>query len=164
MNIFVVARNPHLAAHMLCDQHIKAMPTAAVRMMFAIYRRYVPHFVGADTDVYKAEDVNHPCTLWAANGTANYAWLVDHTTELFAEHTRRFHKLHEAERMFERVRNTPYAVPDRNVVTPFVQHMPERYRGKDAVEAYRRYYIGEKLKRASWRYGSPPPYWVPESP
>jgi hypothetical protein len=69
--------------------------------------------------------------------------------------------VHEAERMFERVRNVPYAVPDRNQLTPFVQVMPDKYKGPDPIEAYRKYYVAEKLRLASWRRGSPPPYWIP---
>ena len=147
---------------MLCDQHVVKLPLEAVQIMTAIYRRYVPHFVAADTDLYKASHYNDPCTQWAASGTANYAWLSLHTAELFAEYTRRFHKVHEAERMFERVRNVPFAVPDRNQLTPFVQVMPEKYKGPDPIEAYRKYYVAEKLRLASWRRGSPPPYWVPD--
>jgi hypothetical protein len=39
--------------------------------------------------------------------------------------------------------------------------MPERYRGADAVAAYRRYYVGEKARFATWRPPSQPPRWWP---
>jgi hypothetical protein len=37
--------------------------------------------------------------------------------------------------------------------------MPERYRGPDAVAAYRRYYAGEKARFATWSAPSRPPRW-----
>ncbi len=51
----------------------------------------------------------------------------------------------------------PMAVGHR---TGFALAMPEQYRRDDAVEAYRAYYIGEKLRFATWRAPAVPPYWI----
>jgi hypothetical protein len=43
--------------------------------------------------------------------------------------------------------------------TPFVQCMPEEYKGPDPVKAYRAYYLGEKMGFAKWTHRDPPS-WV----
>lgn len=40
--------------------------------------------------------------------------------------------------------HVPIGAPD-TAQTPFAQAMPEQYRGPDAVQAYRRYYVAEKM-------------------
>lgn len=44
--------------------------------------------------------------------------------------------------------------------TPFAQAMPEHFRGPDAVAAYRRYYLTEKIRFARWAHGTPVPAWI----
>ena len=39
--------------------------------------------------------------------------------------------------------------------TPFALAMPEEFKCDDAVESYRRYYIGAKQGFAEWRNGTP---------
>jgi len=43
-------------------------------------------------------------------------------------------------------------MPDLPVIglTPFAQAMPEQYRNKNAVKAYRDYYINEKSSFLTW--------------
>jgi hypothetical protein len=38
--------------------------------------------------------------------------------------------------------------------------MPDQYKRPDAIEAYRAYYIGEKLKFAKWEPRAKRPDWV----
>ena len=44
-------------------------------------------------------------------------------------------------------------------VTTFAQAMPDQYKHKDAVKAYRAYYIGEKKRFAKWTNRTPPKWW-----
>ena len=44
-------------------------------------------------------------------------------------------------------------------MTPFAQAMPDEYRKKDAVEAYRAYYRGDKADIAVWSRGRKVPDW-----
>jgi hypothetical protein len=38
------------------------------------------------------------------------------------------------------------------------QCMPDPYRGQDLVEAYRKYYLNDKARIATWKT-QPPPWW-----
>lgn len=162
MNIFYVAKNPQLAAQMLCDQHIVKMPTESTQMLCTVYRQYVPHFIIADTQLYKPTHETAALTKWVGANAKHYAWLSIHTAELFREYTRRFHKLHAAEAVFERVRDIPGMLRELDTFFEPPQVMPEHYRiPGNAVQAYRNYYIGDKLRMARyWR--SEPPYWCAE--
>jgi hypothetical protein len=40
-------------------------------------------------------------------------------------------------------------------LTPFAQAMPEQYKNKCAVTAYRAYYRGEKSSFATWKKNKP---------
>ena len=44
-------------------------------------------------------------------------------------------------------------------MTPFAQAMPDKYKHKNAVKAYRNYYNGEKLSIATWKKRKQP-NWV----
>lgn len=56
-----------------------------------------------------------------------------------------------------RPKGKPYGVI--NWMTPFAQAMPEQYKNKDAVTAYRNYYLGEKKRFAKWTKRKPPAWW-----
>ena len=40
-------------------------------------------------------------------------------------------------------------------LTEFAQAMPDEYKNEDAVIAYRTYYLEDKWRIASWKFGSP---------
>jgi len=47
-------------------------------------------------------------------------------------------------------------------MTPFAQAMPDTYKNKNAVEAYRAYYLGEKTGFAEWK-NTKTPTWYEEA-
>ena len=51
---------------------------------------------------------------------------------------------------------------DKHVVkmTNFVQAMPEQYKQTDPVEAYRKYYLGEKASFAKWTKRKAPDWFI----
>tara|TARA_B100001564_G_C20536869_1_gene622452 strand:- start:362 stop:598 length:237 start_codon:yes stop_codon:yes gene_type:complete len=50
------------------------------------------------------------------------------------------------------------ALPEGEL-TPFYQAMPDEYKHKDPVIAYRRYYQNEKAYFAKWK-NTPTPHWM----
>lgn len=162
MNIYVVAKNPQTAAQMLCDRHIARQPFDMVRIMCAVYRQYLPHFLISPTDPHVVgEPVERQLQRWAAASEVNYAWLALHTAEMLEEHIRRFGKAHTSAPMFDRVRQIPYGTP-QNGTTPHARALPEQYSEPDIVAAYRRFYIERVIpqKWCYWKRGSPAPYWA----
>lgn len=161
MNIFVVDKNPRIAARSLCDKHVVKMIVEGCQMLSTIHRLGASHIVHAPVELYKQSFVNHPCTIWARQTSENYYWLADHTHELSVEYTHRYGKVHKAHEMTEWfIRVLPMKVPDGDL-TPFAQAMPEEYKvPENAVQAYRNYYLGAKSKFAKWKFTNQPEWYT----
>lgn len=117
MNIFVVDRNPVIAAQMLCDQHVVKMITESVQMMSTCHRvldgvmtkqpsnsgkRMVPRYkLNDDRDgiLYHAVHFNHPCNIWIRESWYHYNWLLEHTRVLCQEYRARYKRTHACERI-----------------------------------------------------------------
>ena len=142
MNIFVLDTCPTVAAQMQCDKHVVKMPLECAQMLSTVHRAYGSD----DVALYKATHKHHPCTLWAAQSTANYYWLYDHFKALAYEYTHRYFKTHLSwSKLRDVVAYHPALMRD-NEPTPFAQAMPDEYKHDDAVTAYRAYYVNEKAK------------------
>jgi hypothetical protein len=153
VNVFAVDRDPVRAARALCDRHVVKMTLETAQILCTAARtrlgRHAP---------YRATHASHPCVAWAAARRENWAWLVRHGLALADEYERRFGRVHASRAVIERM--APLApAPCGGRRQPFAQVMPERYRGPDAVVAYRRYYAAEKGRFATWRAPARAPRW-----
>jgi hypothetical protein len=141
MNIFVLDNDPVVAAQMQCNKHVVKMPLECAQMLSTVHHIY-------DSDrvpfVYQPTHRNHPCTLWASQSRANYAWLFDHFRALSDEYFHRYFKRHKSWRLLSDVVDTPPAGMRNDDITPFAQAMPDEYKCDDAVTAYRAYYKNDK--------------------
>jgi len=153
MNIFILDKDPTLAAQYQCDKHVVKMVLETAQLLCTVVSD-----LGADVP-YKATHRKHPCTLWAAESRQNFEWLVEHGISLAEEYTLRYDREHKSEAVIRLAAKHSRLLPDKGL-TPWAQAMPDEYKAACAVEAYRAYYIGEKLHFAVWSLGSP--YWVPE--
>ena len=98
---------------------------------------------------YKLTHKNHPCTIWARESLSNYNWLVRLTRLLNYEYRYRYDK-DINHKSYDLVKTLPIPdLPDIGL-TPFAQAMPEQYKNKNAVKAYRDYYINEKSSFLTW--------------
>lgn len=156
MNIFVLDADPVLAAQSLCDKHVVKMALESAQLLCT-----AAYALGVQAP-YRPTHAHHPCSKWLLEGQANLWWLVRHTDAIFSEYALRYGREHASCAVMRQL--TPdtllrmkEALPPGE--TPFVQAMPEQYRGPDAVAAYRAYYLGEKARFATWRAPSAPPAW-----
>lgn len=150
MNIFVLSKNPILAAQMQCDKHVVKMILESAQMLSTIQSKH-----GISTK-YKPTHINHPCTIWAGTTQSNYRWLLTHAKALCEEYTKRYNKIHACQELIDGVLSfVPTQIPDSGL-TDFVQAMPDKYKQEDPVQAYRDYYIGEKNSFAKWKLGNQP--------
>lgn len=165
MNIFVLDRNPAVAARNLCDKHVVKMVLESTQMLSTIAHKQQAAASGL-RGLYKPTHANHPCTVWAGESCANTRWLIAHTEETFAEYTARFegktHKSHEVFAAARRIVTLTGPIIDPSY---WVLVMPDRYKDSDGdpVKSYRAYYHGEKSGFASWRrspHGTPA-WWHP---
>jgi len=152
VNIFVLSENPVEAAKMMCDKHVIKMILESGQMLCAA------HPVGEAP--WKRSHYNHPCTVWARTTTENYKWLAVHGLELCAEYTRRYKRRHKSEDvLLWCAQNIPPSIPAGSL-TPFIVAIKNPiYHKLTAVESYRSYYLGDKVRFAKWRYCNPPDWW-----
>jgi hypothetical protein len=158
VNVFAVDRDPVRAGRALCDRHVVKMTLEAAQILCTAARTRLGRKAP-----YRPTHASHPCVAWAAARRENWDWLVRHGLALADEYERRFGRVHSSRAVIARMaRLGPPARGGRR--QPFAQVMPERYRGPDAVAAYRRYYAAEKARLATWRPPARAPRWWPATP
>ena len=95
MNIFVLDRDPKIAATMLCDKHVVKMIVETAQMLCTAASK-----LGHDVP-YKPTHAKHPCTLWVGESKSNWNWLLDHGLEMCSEYTLRYNRTHKTQAVIE---------------------------------------------------------------
>lgn len=154
MNLFILDYSPKLAAQYHCDKHVVKMILETAQLLSTAH-----HHFGSPTasEMYRATHHNHPCSLWVRETHENYGFAFEMFDHLCQEYTKRYGRKHASERMMSILQYPPEGIPG-TWATPFVQCMPDVYKRRDPVDAYRAYYNGEKARFARWNY-SPEPEW-----
>ena len=158
MNIFVLDKDPIIAAKYMDDVRLPKMCVESAQMMASALRRH-----GATDEQmpltkagkpYKGGYKHHPCTIFAGDSYANFMWLADHALELCNEYFRRFGKVHACHYPinFMRDMNIIDKVIPKGELTPFAQAMPDEYKDDDVVKAYRSYYKSKQYSKGGVRY------------
>lgn len=139
MNIFVLDKNPIIAAQMQCDIHSSKMVLETAQMLASVCHRYeVPHekmreygLTTKSGSVYKEAHKNHPCTIWAGNSLANFEWLCRHGKALADTFEYRYNKVHASKQVIDGA----YRLIINGIIpfteaksTPFALAMPDEYR------------------------------------
>ncbi len=153
MNIFVLDSDIRTCARYHCDQHVVKMILESVQMLCTTLSKR-----GLKTP-YRPTHVNHPCVLWLDESYDNFLWLKELSLELNREYRYRYKrgKDHASLQVIRSIEGNRYQATG---LTEFAQAMPDQYKVPgDAVRAYRRFYIGEKLGFATWT-GRPRPEWI----
>ena len=181
MNIFTLHEDPILAARMHCDRHVLKMVVELYQQLGSAVIRH-----GATPDMMpltkagtplKGGYHNHPATKWVGDSRQNFRWAASHALELSWEYRRRFGKDHFCTPGIEKLVGMAYLIEYDDKMTDFALCMPDIYRpyiwgspglneakathasGKQAVKAYREYYIWDKGYFAEWERGRPAPDW-----
>jgi len=145
MNIFVLNLIPRLAAQAHCDKHVVKMILETAQLLYSAH-----HVAGGPLPdgAYKKTHVNHPCAIWVRQSASNYMWLAELGFWLCREYQYRYgeHKVHKTERhIIWLCKNLPLGIPYLPM-TSFALAMPMEYKRDDPVDAYRTYYIENKVK------------------
>ena len=142
MNIFFLDANPKNAAQMQCDKHVVKMVLETAQMLSTAARAQ-GHDIG-----YKSAYPKHPMTLWVGESPDNFAWTMIHGLELCKEYTFRYNRTHATEKII----NDLYDVckGDYMKKTEPPQCMPDKYKSKSYIQAYRNYYLGDKKRFAKY--------------
>lgn len=155
MNIFFLDWNPKKAAEYHCDKHVVKMIIETAQLLYsAHWTLNSPLPVSA----YKLAHKNHPCSIWVRQSITNYMWLCSLGWWLCKEYQSRYgaHKIHKTEaHIVWLMNNPPVGIPNEPMTSP-AQAMPEIYKTENTIRAYRKFYIGSKLKergivKYTWR-------------
>ena len=145
MNIFILDRDPSLAAEYHCDKHVVKMIVESAQIMSTALQQ----LYGIDERLYKPTHVKHPCVIWAMESQQNIVWLWRLSFWLCMEYTRRYEKNHKSRGVLEVIAPRLTELPN-NGLTPFPQVVPPDCVSYDSVEAYRKYYAEYKFEFATW--------------
>ena len=154
MNIFVLDRNPVVAAQMQCDRHVVKMVLESAQMLSTAV-----NLLGGKGR-YKSNHVNHPCSVWARETLGNFLWLYDHGMALAKEYTERYGKRHKSEAVIQDCMDEIRPLPLYGLKhTPHPLCMPDEYKTDDVVQSYRTFYLQDKVRFAQWNKTRPAPQW-----
>lgn len=163
MNIFAVNPSPVISAQQLPDKHVVKMPLECAQMTAMVFSRFkwdlgtLPKKDGTPFKVTKnMAHLKHPCTLWAADSTANMAWLLYHGLSLCGEYTSRYGKIHASEKaltiaaeMFTSESRLLISMHYKNVQS-HVRCMPDYIKEDTTIDDYTAYKLFINTKR--WAY------------
>ena len=115
MNLFILDRNPVVAAQDQCDKHVVKMIVESAQMLSTVHRmldgnetrrrsvsgktmtKYYELPDDREDVLYKACHFNHPCTIWTRESCCNYTWHYKHFAALCDEYTYRYDKIHSTD-------------------------------------------------------------------
>jgi hypothetical protein len=155
MNIFVLDRDPTLAAQFHCDKHVVKMVLESAQMLSATHTL----LDGPQEGLYKLTHANHPCTKWVRESNNNYNWMYCLFDALCKEYTFRYNKIHLCQTKFlNRFMELPRNIPvGYKTLQPMA--MPVEFQTQDIVQSYRNYYKGAKADIAKWNKNREAPEW-----
>ncbi len=153
MNIFALDYCPQQAARFHCDKHVVKMILETAQMLCSVRSK-----LGFATP-YKPTHASHPCTIWAGKSKQNYSWLVELGFELCSEYFYRYGRIHATQQILERVKEAPCNLTSSEL-TPFEQCMPDDYKQKNPVDAYKLFYSRDKISFCSYTRRAAPEWLV----
>ena len=158
MNIFFLDKTPSFSAQYLCDKHVPKMLLESAQMLSTAVQKYTDRI----EELYKPAYPNHPMTKWVGFNRDCFRWALENADIINQEYSKRFKKIHKSSRIINIIYDNNYLndIPDGFFKEP-PQCMPDEYRDKDYVTAYRRYYNTDKKYFAKWEKGrSCPEWWI----
>lgn len=147
MNIFYIDKDPHKAAQAMTDKHVIKMILESAQLLSTAH-----HVLGSNTKeyleaLYRPTHINHPSAIWVRESLANYKWLYNHFMSLCEEYTERYGKIHLTEKKLALLLcHTPKDIPNIGLTPMRIAIKDTCWHKDDAIESYRAYYVGEKLK------------------
>lgn len=159
MNIFWINSNPRLAARDHIDKHVIKMILETAQLL-SIAHRVLDKHNKSNSNYLKITHKNHPCAVWVRKSSSNYEWTFELFRGLYVEKIKRYGGGHVTfEDYSDILEKLPKNIPIKGLTAP-AQAMPDQYKNKDPVVAYRQFYIGEKYKFASWKNKEPPSWFI----
>ena len=161
MNLFILNKDPVLAAQQQCNTHVVKMIVESAQMLSTAHRMLdgtlerrasksgkttVKYWTLPDereNTFYKAVHMNHPCTVWTTKSNNNYTWHWVHFAALCDEYKYRYGKVHGTDKL---LREALYSLP-KNIPIGYLTQQPLAMKANpecmdpnDVVGSYRKFY------------------------
>jgi hypothetical protein len=163
MNIFFLSLNPEDAAKAACDKHVVKMILESTQLLYTAQGLTIINSLDSNPyQSYKPTHKNHPSAIWTRSSLPHYLWLCDLAINYCKEYQYRYgeDKEHACQKHLLWLKANPPGIPDNGFVEP-PQCMPVQYKRESCIEAYKAYYIGEKLSFVKYTRREPP-QWIVE--
>ncbi|PRP75133.1 hypothetical protein PROFUN_03969 [Planoprotostelium fungivorum] len=169
MNLFLLDLNRQLCAAGHCDKHIIKMILELAQLLYGVWaltEEDAKWREQAPKQGYRVTHKHHPVSVWLRASRQNYVFAASFSQAMLEEYTKRYHRVHGCtDHLVWLENNIPPKLEDKPM-SQMPQAMPEQYRVndgcgsmEDTVEAYRRYYVGEKMWMAKYT-NSEWPQWI----
>ena len=158
MNIFYLDNDTEICAKYHCDKPVVKMILETAQMLSTAHRVIDGDMYADNNNLYKATHKNHPSAVWVRQSDQNYLWTLSLLLELMKQYTKRYNKKwneSKSDALVTGLTSLPTAITRGKFTTP-PQCMPEDYKNKDTITAYKNYYIGDKARFAKWAYTDMP--------
>jgi len=181
MNIFYLDKDPIEAAKQSCDKHVVKMIVESAQMLSTAHRmidgnlytdktkagrnikRWKHPNPNMEKTLYKACHTGHPSTVWVMESAYNYHWLYKHMMALNTEFKMRYGHIldHKTIQLLEgALMYPPKNISLNTIATDPPPAMPDYCKiPGDSVASYKKYYIYEKQRFATWKSPSTVPAW-----
>jgi hypothetical protein len=163
MNIFFLSLNPEEAAKQACDKHVVKMILESTQLLYTAQGLAISNNLESNPYTpYKPTHKNHPSAIWTRESLKHYYWLCDLALNYCIEYKFRYgeNKEHACEKHLLWLKQNPPELPNTDFREP-PQCMPDKYKQDSCIEAYRAYYLGEKLSFVKYTKRDPPE-WIVE--
>lgn len=162
MNIFVLDKDIKTNVKYYTNKHVVKMLLETAQLLSTAHRVLDGDDI-IDQVLYKKTHINHPCAKWVRKTNKNYLYGYELFKAINDEFEYRFGKQHLSwTKLGNVLQHPPKNIPQKNILTPFAQAMPEKYKSSDVVKAYRAYYIGEKQHLFVWSKRDKP-IWIKQN-
>ena len=135
MNIFFLHYNPTICAKYHVDRHVVKMILETCQLLCTAIQ--LTKEINDPEPPYKKTHENHPSSIWSRKSKKNWSWLKELGIALCKEYTYRYNKIHKCENIIKNL-NCPNLSDDE--FTEPSQAMPDEYKDKSSIIAYRLYY------------------------
>ena len=184
MNIFMLDSSMDKCVQYHCDKHIVKMILESAQLLSTCHRvqdgteyydktangrkikRWKHPNPNLEPLLYKAGWVKHPSTIWLFESAYNYIWLYKHFMALNEEYKKRYNHTDDhiaVQKLGELLKYPPNNAKINKIATDPQPAMPEHCKiPGDAVASYRKYYILEKRRFATWKSPAKTPEWYIE--
>ena len=181
MNVFVLNKDPVIAAQEHCDKHVVKMIIESAQMLSTAHRmldgkaekrrsvsgKTIQQYYALSDDrenvLYKAVHKYHPCTVWTMETLENYRWHWKLFDALCDEYTYRYGKVHKTDQILRKeLFDAPATIPNGKLTKfPLAMKSNPECMFEDPVKSYKAFYKTKQERfKMAWSKRATPLWFI----